>query len=373
MADLDFPIVDPQWRWPLLIMEWILSFALFELGITFVARFRNKGSRQKSVQDIGFAAFFFGGSAMWYFFVLSDYFSPDEIVLPFLIWPAGSTRMFILNLSYYSLLVGVLLFIYFTERHVKFRVKYVFTIITLLMSVFYTWLFFIDMFTTKTTSAIYYPLFLIFLVFLFFDLAKRLGTNRTVSLRLFFTYLIPFFAFIIGFVLGLDISVIALGFISRFIGAIVQLGAFVAMSLLFFKLPPLSTLSWRNYVEQVFLIDKAGMCLFQKAYSEQSSAMDDNLKTSAISTVNSILEEMIAAGESGLSFIEKEDKVFTTFSSKNVNGVIVSKIRNESIGYNLKNLVETFEAIYQRFIVEWDGDAEIFKPVEAMVDRIFSK
>nr|MDO8087177.1 hypothetical protein [Candidatus Sigynarchaeum springense] len=60
------------------------------------------------------------------------------------------------------------------------------------------------------------------------------------------------------------------------------------------------------------------------------------------------------------------------FSSELVNGVVISKEENYLISYNLKNFIQTFEAIYRGVIATWNGDTKAFEPAAAMADKIFS-
>jgi hypothetical protein len=197
--------------------------------------------------------------------------------------------------------------------------------------------------------------------------------SREVPKSLLAEYLGSFLGLILGFVFTFNVVVNFFGtFYVRLIGSCIQLGSFLLLFVFFLKLPPLSLLKWKQLIENVYILDKSGVCLFQKSYAVQESEIDDNLVTSALTTVSLLMQEMMDAGEKGISSIKKKGKIITLYSGKVVNGAVITEMDNKQIGYNLKNVIDTFEAIYYRIIIDWDGDNTVFKPVEQIIDTTFS-
>lgn len=208
--------------------------------------------------------------------------------------------------------------------------------------------------------------FLIFLI----DLSSHMKSKRNTNVTLF-KFIILFILLAASYILTTDAVIAALGMGVRVIGSVLQLGVFIMIVIQFLKIPPLALLNWKRQVEDIYISDKAGICLFQKSYNPASRKLDENLVSSAISSVNSILQEMTSAKEQGLSIIKKSDRTIAIFSSELVTGAIISKEENYMINDNLKHFIQTFEVIYHRILIDWNGDSRVFQPVEAIANKIF--
>ena len=369
---LEFPISGDV-RFPLLLLEWITAFTCLELGLVFFLKYKRFKGEKYSDQELGIGSLFVGFSLLWYFFIFSDYYANPADMAPYLIWSRGNEKMFFTNFGYFSLNIGVFLFIFFMERNNIYFKKFLFTIIYSILTVIYFIAFFIDLGLTRNLSSIFYPVFIIFLIVFFLDLIRKMQGSRDVPKLLLAEYLGSFFGLIIGFIFTFNVVVSLFGtFYVRLIGSCIQLGSFLLLFVFFLKLPPLSLLKWRELIENVYILDKAGVCLFQKNYAVDESEIDDNLVTSALTTVSLLMQEMMDAGEEGISSIKKKGKIITLYSGKVVNGAVITEMDNKQIGYNLKNVIDTFEAIYYRIIIDWDGDNTVFKPVEQIIDTTFS-
>ena len=371
MPNVEFPI-EGVLRFPLLIIEWILAFLCLEFGLIFVIKYRRQNIKRKYKQDIGFAALFIGFSGMWFLFIIADYFESAQIVSPFLWWAAGSPRMFANTLGYIAQMAGILVFMAAMERYkVYLLCKYLFTTIFVVELAIFTWFFITDLESTRLLNLMFYPVFFLFVILFFYDLVKKI-MGRPGTTRPFLKYFGSFFMLVAGYMFTTDTAVDTLGLGIRFVGSVMQLAAFTIFSILFLHLPAISMLDWKRTIENVYLIDKAGVCLFEKTYVSSGAGVTDHLVTSAISMVNSILQEMTAAKDRGISVIKKKGKVITIFSSELVSGAVISKDDNDAISYHLKLLVETFEAIYRGTLVNWEGNSSVFAPVASIVDRTFS-
>ncbi len=366
-----FPISDPL-RFDALLIEWILAFICFELGVVFLVKYRRQQVSKKYKHELGYASLFFGFSCLWFCFIVGDYYMDATAITPFLIWQRGSPRDLATSIGYFSLMVGVFLFIVLVERHqaVVFK-RFTFTLVFGGLIALYLVMFFQDIEGTEYVNLLLVAAFAVFFIAFLVDLSKRMKTRRDVASTLW-RFLASFSVLACGYVLTIDMMLDVTGLAGRTVGSTLQLAAFVGITVLFLRLPPFSMLDWHKQIEDIYVIDKAGMCLFQKSFVAKTEEVDKNLATSAISTVNLILKEMTSAAEQGQSTIKRGDKTITVFSSELVNGVVISKEENYLISYNLKNFIQTFEAIYRAVITNWSGDNKVFEPAEAMADKIFS-
>ncbi len=147
MLFLDFPI-EPPLRFPLLLIEGILTLMLFEFSLMHILRYRNQKIRKdiKDLQELGYFALFFGFSIMWFLFIISDYyFSSTESFSPFLIWAKGNGFLVIRNCGYFSLMIGAFVCVFYLEKYKIYLVrKFFFSIGFLILLSCFTIMFFID-------------------------------------------------------------------------------------------------------------------------------------------------------------------------------------------------------------------------------------
>ena len=156
MLFLEFPI-SGDIRLPLLIMEWILVITGFEICVIFLVRFFKQEKTLRNLQDVGYFSIFFGFSLMWFFFIIGDYYAPDNMVTPFLIWRQGTPRALFLSLGYFSLIFFTMIFLLCVEKYSVFLFKrYVFTIIFSLCTLLFLILLFIDIMITQFVTYIYW-------------------------------------------------------------------------------------------------------------------------------------------------------------------------------------------------------------------------
>jgi hypothetical protein len=366
-----FPISDPL-RFYALFFEWILAFICFELGVVFVVRYRRQQVSKKYKQELGYASIFLGFSFLWFCFIAADYYMTSIYTTPFLIWPRGSPRDMVVSIGYLGLITGAFLFIAFTERHqaVIFR-RFLFTFVYGGLVVVYLVVFFQDIENTDVVNLLLVTVFVVFFLAFLIDLSKRMKTRRDVASTMS-RFLAAFALLAGGYILTIDAMLELAGLAGRTVGSIMQLAAFVAITIQFRRLPPFAMLDWHRQIEEIYVIDKSGVCLFQKMFTGKEKAVDYNLVSSALASVNYILKEMTSTADRGQSTIKKGDKTITMFSSELVNGVVISREENYLINYNLKNFIQTFEAIYRGVLATWKGDSKVFEPAEAMADKIFS-
>ena len=353
-----FPIDGPIRPYTLLL-EWILALVCAQLAIVFFMKYYKQQGGQRYTQDLGCAFVFMGFSLLWYCYIGSDYYAD-----------ASSRELFVV-VGTVSLSTCAFFFMLFIEHHQKFVVtRYFFSFMYAVILCLYIALIPNALTVAKDIEWLLVGLFAIFFVIFLRDLSKRMKSKREVNLTL--SRMLPaFLSLACGYIMTVDAVLDIAGFAARFIGSILQLGAFIAIAVQFLKLPPFSLLSWKQQIETLYIMDKAGICLLQKSFLPDSKNLDENLVSSAISSVNYILQEMTDAKTQGVSTIKKGDRAITIFSSELVNGVIISKEENYMISDNLSRFIQTLEAIYRRVLGDWNGDTTIFGPVEAMADKVF--
>ncbi len=367
-----FPI-SGQIRFTLLIIEWIVFLFSLELGIIFYIRYKKQTKKIRSKEELGYVSIFLGFSLMILFFIKSDYYSSALPITPYLIWDYGSERQLYLNFGYMVLLFAAFIFIYIVEINKRLvKIKKFFTTLFSLLSVMFLIIFFIDFNITGFVCIIFWFIFMLFFIIYIIDFVKKAEKN-TKLWKSVLKYLISFFIIPIGFFLTTDVLINALGILSRLIGSLMQILSFSAIFYIFVKLPSLSEINWLEKVEEVYIINKEGFCLFYKSFMNTVIKMDKHLISGALTTINIMLNELTSSKDIGTSIIRKENKVVSIYSGSLLTGVIISENKLANIELYLRELILHLEQLYYNVIKKWDGDLEIFSPIGDIIDEIFSK
>jgi hypothetical protein len=372
LLHVSFPI-SGEIRLPLLIIEWIVFLFSLELGIIFYIRYRRQTTKLRSKEELGYVSIFIGFSMMILFFIKSDYFSSSLTISPYLIWDHGSERQLYLNFGYMFLLFAAFIFIYIVEiNKLIFKIKKFFTIVFFSLLIMFLIIYFIDFNVTGIISLVFWFIFLFFFVIYIVDFIKKAEKNTRLS-KSVIKYIVSFFIIPIGFFLTTDALVNTFGILTRLIGSLMQILSFSAIFYIFVKLPSLSEINWLEKVEEIFIISKEGFCLFYKAYIDTEIKMDKNLISGAITSVKIMLNELTSSKDTGISIIRKENKVVSIYSGSLLSGVIISEEKLGNFGVYLRELILHLEKLYYNVLKNWNGDLNIFDPIDDIIDEIFSK
>ncbi len=369
MLEMIYPI-SGDYRPVLLVLEWCFASICAEMGIMFCIKYF-KIRAKRNVQDLGFSALCFGLSIAWFFQIWSDYYISGVEILNLGDWNWASFRTFIWNVGFIGVLAGGFLFIILIERHLIFLRKYLATTIYVICNGIFITLFLWDVIIARMFAFVISFVILGFLFVFIWDLAKKVR-HKLGFKNLAFKFLGSVAAFGAGVFFTVDFGIVALGLEWRLLGICILLGSFLSLCIFLLLFPPVALLEWKQSLEQIFLISKAGMCLIQKSYGTRARELDESIVTSALTTANMLIQEMVANGEQGFSKVKKENKMIFIFSSTLVNAAAISNEDNPAIPPKLKQLVLQFEEIYGDIVVHWNGDGSVFRPVETIIEEIFS-
>jgi len=369
MIFIDFPI-QGELRLPLLILEWLFSLISFQLGLIFFIRYKKPEKELRNVNELGYAFLLLGLSFMWFFYMGADYYASDELVSPFYIWPEGSERMALLTLGYLAVMVGAFICMVLMESIKVYAVrKYFFSSIFMVLMLVFGIVGLIDLSLTQSLSMLFWPLFLIFFFTYMLDFNSKVK-EREKRLSGVMKFLSGFMLIAIGFILTTDTSINLLGLEFRLVGAILQLVAILFIFYFLVSLPPFSEFDWKEKLENVFIINKGGICLYSQSYLDnQKETVDENLVSGAISSVNLMLEELTST--KGLTILEKRGKIVTLCPGEFTYGVTFSTEDLKNIKARLKSFIDKFETVYFNVLEGWSGDLDIFKPTENLIKEFF--
>ncbi len=363
-------VIDDPLRLPLLTVEWIFAVVSLELGFIFLLKFAKQEKQLRTSQELGFMSFFFGLSLSWILLIMADYYLSESIVSPFFLWKQGSMHDLFLNLSSILLMFGMLFFTFSMEKHRIYLFKrYLFTICFISLTIVFLITFFINLEITKFLPYVIWPLFLFFLTTYFIDFFKS-GMRKEAIMFEILKFIPAFILLAPGFFLSFFLSHLPLEF--RLGSSILQLIALGLISYFSIKLPAFAEFGWKETIEELLIMNRAGVCLFHKSFTDKANHLNEILVSGALLSVNIMLEELISAKRTGTSIIKRKEKTVNLFSSTYLTGVIISREQLNSTNYHLKEFIQKIEKIYQNILLDWDGDISIFYPVGAIADEFFS-
>jgi hypothetical protein len=364
MIFLEFPITGAL-RELLLCLEWVFIFLSLELGAIFLIRYKTKQKEARNIQEISYAAIFLSISLAWFFiFILGDYYVEGE-----------KMRYIMLNCGYFTQMTGTLIFLYFIEKSRIFFKKNLFSILFVLLLVFYIFIFTVDMiYDFKLGQIISYlviwPLFFLCLFIYIYEIAKNLPDKTKFKITtLKFLFGLPLL--ISGLLLVSDNAIVAFGLEIRILGDILQLMGILIFFLLFSTIPPFCEFDWYDKIDGVFLINESGLRLYDKIFPSGKSFMNSDMIAGALTSVKLMLEELTSS--KGISIIKKKENIIIFYPGKYITGVIFCREELNSLKILLQRFIIKVETIYENILLKWVGDLTVFRPVENICNEVFSK
>ena len=371
MFFLEFPIIGPL-RTPLLLTEWIFTILSFELSLILLLKYKKQANQIKTYQEFGYSSLFFGLAFMRLLRIIGDFYSLELIELISFMGDKESFRLLLSNISDISALIGFLLFIFFMEKHKKYLFKkYLISIFSSIIFVIYIVFLFEAVETAKSIIVlIWSPIFFLVLFLHFVNLVRniKIRLNFLIELLKFMT---PFLLLFTGIIFSSEFVIEIFNLELRLIGSILQLISVGLICLFFITLPPLSEFDWLDKIEEIFIMNKTGACLFYKSFTDKKELLNEQIVTGAIASINIVLSELTERKDIGSIVIKKKGKIINIYSSDLLTGVLFSKEKLSYINFYLKQLIQKIETIYRNVLINWDGDLDIFQPVENIINETF--
>ena len=360
MIFVEFPITG-QFRFILMIFEWIFSIVCLEFGILFMFRHKKEQYKFKYSQDIGYIILFFALSLSSFFSVLGSYFSHSLVVIELYHF-----------ISHIFLNSGFLLFIIVKEKQrVYLFKKYFFSICLCIILLIFIFFSFLNNQLIIIESIIFLSLTYLFFLLFFIEFIKKTKIESQLLIKIIITFF-PFLLILIGLFLTSDYSMDLLQVQFRLIGSILQLVGILFFTFFFLKFPIFSEFDWKDNIEEIFLIYENGACIFYKSYIHKLDLLNEHLITSAITSVNIMLKEILKSRSWEVSKIRKKGKLINIFPGDLITGVVFSKKESKTIELYMKQFVIKIEQVYKNILTNWDGDLKIFKPTKDIFEEIFS-
>ncbi len=354
-------LIEGPLREPLIIMEWLVIFLAFELALIFLIKVKTHKEKLKSLQERAYIWLFFGYGMMWVFIYIADYYIGVSYY-----------RRLVLNLGFLWQILGLFVFIYILEKYKIFLKKHLFTKSYIIITILYLFVFFINIELASYISSIFWITFLIFFIIYLKELSTHPYISKA-SKNIKFDTLKLFLGIILvamGYQLTTRIMIIVFGLNSRLIGNILQIIGLIMLSFYFASIPSFSEYDWKDKVESIYITDKSGIFLYKKTFRANVSTIGEQIIAGYMTSIRMMLQELI--NKPGASIIEKEGKVVIIQSGTLINGVIICDEKLNSLQILLNNFIIKIEEIYQGILQQWDGNLEIFKPIDNIIQDFFS-
>jgi len=360
LETLEFPLVGPL-REPLIILESIILCFFLELAFYFWIRVRSEKKEIKSLQEKAYIWLFLGLYFMIIFYIVADFFAETP-----------EARTLFLNFGYFGEMFGSIFFLYGMEKQVVFLKKHLITTIYAIMMTIHIILFFVAIQYTQTISWVFFFLLMLFLFLYIRALSSKIHLkdaegNFNWDLIKIFT---GFFCLGLGFGLTTDFAISFFGLGIRLVGDILVLFSILFISLFFTSVPSLLEYYWQEKLVSIFLMMKSGLCIYYKFFKDKIEDIDETLVSGQLATVKIILEEI--TDSEGVTIIEKQEKTTIIQPGQFIIGVSISDEHFNSIQILLKTFVEKIEKIYYKIFQNWDGNLNVFKPIEEIANAIFT-
>jgi hypothetical protein len=361
LLEVIFPLQEPL-REPLLILECIVAFLCLEWVFIFQLRVRRMKRRIRKLQEKAYIWLFLGFFIMDLLFIFGDFHAPTQEI-----------RATLLNAGYFSQILGALIFIFLMEREqIVFFKKYLFTFIFLGILIIFIYFFF---FARELTQIMAFPFWLVFISFFVLYMrhlsSKPLVKKEYKKLKLdSFKFFSGFLLMCLGFSFTIDFVLNNLGIWMRLIGDALQILGIIMISILFITIPSLAEYEWQDKIESVFIMERSGACLYNRFFGNNHNSMDEDLVSSAISSIKFMLQEL--TNKDGTSIIEKKGKIAIIHPGTYTMGIIFCKQKLDSLQILLRNFIEKIEVVYHNIFPTWTGDMSVFKYIKEIAYEIFT-
>ncbi len=117
------------------------------------------------------------------------------------------------------------------------------------------------------------------------------------------------------------------------------------------------------------MVDSNGIALISRFYNVQTNNTSQELISSALSSVEIVLETM--RGNEAVNSIVLPDKVFIFEHRENLRFIIIADEDLLSLHLRIAQFADRFEAIFKGVLGTWNNNINIFTPAEALLDSIF--
>lgn len=345
---------------PMLIIASFAVLIFIQLAIMLLIRIKKeRGIKLKAIQEEAYFWLILGFTLSKLFYIVGDF----HIDVAF--------RREIYNIAYIIQWLGVFGFSFMLERNKKFIKKYIFSSASLLLSAGFIFVIYLMPNLIQSYSLLFYLIFVIF-----FIVFVKIGIIDFYKKNVIGNYKLPVITFttggllvLTGFTLASDIAINLFGLQIRILGDIFEIIGFIFLYHLFITSPSFSEYEWQDKIDSLYITHNSGLLIYSKNFRENKGKVDHTLVGGSITSVKIFLEKITEI--QGDSVIEKEGKIVIIHPIYNITGILICDEKLNSLQILLKNFTKKICTIYRKVLEHWDGDLNVFRPIENIVKEFF--
>ncbi len=137
------------------------------------------------------------------------------------------------------------------------------------------------------------------------------------------------------------------------------------------SLPPSEEMNWADEILHLYVMNEGGIVLIDYSFRE-TTEFDADLFSGGIAGMCTLLQEMIKSDQK-LKIIDHEDKkILFEYGNQFTVALLASKDL-KILRTKLESLAKEIQNVFWETIANWDGNTEVFNPINTMVRNYFQE
>jgi len=336
----------------------------FTVSVIFTLLFYiewKKQARTKNEQYIPFALMLlYLGLSIAFFMTINSNFFIDPALLALYI----ETKIyFFLVLTFSVIIIGI--FVYVGERIIKNKTRHLFLLYFAFVAALYYVFKIINVPNLGYYIALLIPIGFLIVLLVYYLVWKASGQMRQKMI----IFIIGYILFLIAIMQIVQVILFDQYIIPFEIKTLVLI-ATILSGYSFYSIPSgVTEFYWAKKIRHLYMLTPQGICIFQKPFKTKSIT-DEDLFGGSLIAIQSLMQEMIKS-EKMLRVIDHEDAKIIFKQGIHVIAIMVADEDLSVVQFKLEKLLKEFEMIFGALMETWSGELNLFKPLDAMVNRIF--
>lgn len=354
LIDYNIILHDISIGFKLIEISFILLFALF-----FIVKIRRKYETRNQKE------IYFGTTIFLICYLFSDLF--------FLVAYYG--LYFDVNTIYYNHwkvatiigISGTSFFIFTLEKNIdilkRLNTHYIFTIMSvgiLILTIF------IGIEISRIIAYLSLPLIFLFVLFFHFYIYIKAPIEYKKDLFLSF---LGFLIFLVSYTLPTEIAQTIIPLPMEYLLIISSTFVILGIGLYTVKIPPNAELEWHQKIIALLIIhSQKGITLYDYSFTYKMEESD--LIAGGLVGMSALIQEMTKS-DTNLQVIQQEKRVILLENGKFVTFALISDEDLQILRKKLNKLAIEFEKLFEKQLIDWKGNIEIFQPAHALIEESF--
>ncbi|MHA1377849.1 MAG: MFS transporter [Candidatus Helarchaeota archaeon] len=137
------------------------------------------------------------------------------------------------------------------------------------------------------------------------------------------------------------------------------------------SLPPSEEMNWPHEIIHLYIMNEGGIVLVDYSF-QQTEELDADLFSGGISGVCTLLQEMTKSNQR-LKIIDHEDKKIMFEYGEQFTVALLASKNLGILRTKLISLTNEIQSVFWETIANWDGNIEVFAPINTMIRNYFTE